>query len=68
MLHGLGADSVGVQIAGSGDASVRARRTLRVAITGSGDLTYAGDPSVTSSISGSGSTKKLQAPWPHSRC
>ena len=52
------ADEVAVEIAGSGNASVKANKTLKVAIAGSGDVVYSGDPKVTQSIAGSGSVTR----------
>ena len=47
-----------VSVAGSGDVSVYARKTLGVSIAGSGSVVYAGDPVVKSSIAGHGSIRK----------
>ena len=51
-------DRLVVEIAGSGDARVDARKTLAVAIAGSGDVAYRGDAVVTSSIAGSGKVRR----------
>ena len=54
----LKADDVSVSIAGSGDASVHADKTLSVSIAGSGDVSYRGEAQVKSSIAGSGSVNR----------
>jgi hypothetical protein len=51
----LAADDVNVSIAGSGDAKVRANKSLGVSIAGSGDVEYSGAvTAVRSSVAGSG--------------
>ena len=57
----LAAGEVSVTIAGSGDASVTAQKTLSVAIAGSGDVDYGGGAVVTNKrIAGSGSVRQRQ--------
>ena len=56
--RGLQADDVSVNVAGSADASVSARKTLNVAIAGSGNVVYVGDAAVSTSIAGSGSVRR----------
>jgi len=53
------ADDVKISIAGSGDAVVRANKTLNVSVAGDGDISYHGNPVVSSSVAGSGRLKKL---------
>jgi len=57
----LEAQRVSVSIAGSGDATVRARETLNVSVAGSGDVRYFGDPAVTKSVLGSGKVRRAGA-------
>lgn len=57
---GLKANSVKVQISGSGDAEVTAVENLEVKIAGSGDVRYKGDPKkVSNKVAGSGSIQKV---------
>lgn len=57
---GLQANSVKVQISGSGDAEVTAHENLEVKIAGSGDVRYKGDPKkVSNKVAGSGSIQKV---------
>ena len=53
-LAGLSAHDARVKVSGSGDADVRADRTLDVTIDGSGDVHYHGHPQVTEDDNGSG--------------
>src|SRR5687767_10877975 len=57
----LDAQSVKVSIAGSGDATVRARQSLSVSVAGSGDVRYYGDPAVQKSILGSGRVRRASS-------
>ena len=54
----LEADDVTLNVAGSGDADVTARKTLTVSIAGVGNVKYVGDAAVKSSIAGRGSVSK----------
>lgn len=55
----LKAETVSVDIAGSGSADVYASVKLNVDVKGSGDVKYRGGAQVSSDIAGSGSVKKL---------
>lgn len=55
----LKAETVGVDIAGSGNADVFASVKLNVEVKGSGDVRYQGGANVSSDIKGSGSVKKV---------
>lgn len=54
----LVAEDVTVNLSGSGEAEVRASRTLTVDISGSGKVYYYGNPTVNTNISGSGKVVK----------
>jgi Putative auto-transporter adhesin, head GIN domain len=55
----LVADDVGISIAGSGNASVQANKTIAVSIAGSGDVEYVSAATITRSrIAGSGSVRQ----------
>jgi hypothetical protein len=55
----LVADDVQIRIAGSGDASVTANKSLDVSIAGSGDVKYSGNPAaLKTSTAGSGSISR----------
>lgn len=56
---GLKAETVDVDIAGSGNADVFASVKLNVDVKGSGDVRYQGGANVSSDIKGSGSVKKV---------
>jgi hypothetical protein len=53
------ADSVTIDIAGSGTAFVHADSSLKVSIAGSGDVSYSGKAKVEQSIAGSGSVRQI---------
>lgn len=57
---GLKAESVKVNILGTGDVSVYAANELDVKITGSGDVNYAGDPTITQDVTGVGKIIKIK--------
>jgi uncharacterized membrane protein len=58
-LASLAANDVTVSIAGSGDATVQANKSLGVSIAGSGDVQYSGTATdVRSSVAGSGRVTK----------
>ncbi len=54
----LKAESVKVEVHGSGDTEVFASESLDVKILGSGDVQYSGNPKVSTDIHGSGSVNK----------
>jgi hypothetical protein len=54
----LKAETVSVEVHGSGDTEVFASESLDVKILGSGDVQYGGNPKVSSEIHGSGSVNK----------
>ncbi|ULQ58201.1 DUF2807 domain-containing protein [Flavihumibacter rivuli] len=54
----LKAESVAVEIRGSGDAYVFASKNLDVEVRGSGNVTYKGSPAIKSDFKGSGSLKQ----------
>ena len=57
---GFHAETVDVQIAGSGDAEVWATESLNVKIAGSGDVKYKGEPKkINQKVAGSGEIKKV---------
>jgi Putative auto-transporter adhesin, head GIN domain len=55
----LAADDVSISIAGSGNASVQANKTLAISVAGSGDVEYGGPATITKSrLAGSGSIRQ----------
>jgi|GEM_PF-2017505 len=58
-MQKLIANSVTIDIAGSGTAFVHADSSLKVSIAGSGDVSYSGKAKVEQSIAGSGSVKQI---------
>lgn len=59
LAEGLKAESVNINIKGSGNASAYASKSLEVDIKGSGDVTYKGNPSIKTDIKGSGNIRKI---------
>lgn len=55
----LKAESVSIDIKGSGNASAYASKSLEVEVRGSGDVTYKGNPSIKTDIKGSGNIRKI---------
>lgn len=53
------AETVYIDIAGSGNASVYASKELKVDVKGSGDVSYKGSPSLQTDFKGSGNLRKL---------
>ena len=51
---GLETDEVALSVAGNGEASVNAKKNLRISIAGHGEVSYTVDATVSSSIAGSG--------------
>lgn len=56
---GLKAETVSIDITGSGNASANASKTLDVSVKGSGDVSYRGNPSIKTDIKGSGNINKI---------
>jgi len=54
----LASETAAVDVAGSGDATVRVAQTLTVSIAGSGDVQYYGNPSINQRILGSGRVER----------
>jgi hypothetical protein len=55
---GLASNDMNITIAGSGDAHVRAEKSLHVTIAGSGNVVYRGNATPTTTLLGSGTVKK----------
>lgn len=55
----LRSDDTTISIAGSGDASIWAAKSLSISVAGSGDVEYFGRPKVTQSVAGSGDIRAM---------
>ncbi|MGA1227538.1 MAG: GIN domain-containing protein [Tamlana sp.] len=55
-FHGfnLQANNTDVSVAGSGDAEVVSKETLKARVSGSGNIVYKGDPKMDTKVAGSG--------------
>ncbi|BBO23662.1 MAG: DUF2807 domain-containing protein [Armatimonadetes bacterium] len=58
-LDNVASEDAEVEIAGSGDVTVKASKNLKIEIAGSGSVKYVGDPKVQSSVAGSGDVAKI---------
>ncbi|MEI6874020.1 MAG: head GIN domain-containing protein [Spirochaetota bacterium] len=55
----LALDEATIEVSGSGEVQIRAKRHLEVSVSGAGSVRYWGDPVVKQRISGAGSVKRV---------